>query len=83
MYAQSFKNNLTEICPPKIEPYSKDQFDFTEVKFQPDFKRLGMKELDSDTVKLLGKRVVDLAGITASSVKVYLNGTKIKVDNFK
>ena len=26
---------------------------------------------------------VDLAGVTASSVKVYLNGTKIKVENFK
>lgn len=25
----------------------------------------------------------DLAGVTAASVKVYLNGTKIKVDNFK
>jgi hypothetical protein len=42
-----------------------------------------MKELDRDTVRLLGKRVVDLAGVTSSTVKVYLNGTKIKVDNFK
>jgi DNA topoisomerase-2 len=42
-----------------------------------------MKALDSDTLRLLSKRVVDLAGVTASSVKVYLNGTKIKVENFK
>lgn len=34
-------------------------------------------------MNLLSKRVIDLAGITAPSVKVYLNGTKVKVDNFK
>lgn len=42
-----------------------------------------MKGLDSDAVKLLTKRVYDLAGVTASTVQVYLNGKKIKVNNFK
>lgn len=42
-----------------------------------------MKGLDGDAVKLLSKRVYDLAGITASTVSVHLNGKKIKVNNFK
>jgi hypothetical protein len=42
-----------------------------------------MKGLDNDTVRLLSKRVIDLAGVTANSVKIYLNDSKVKVDNFK
>ena len=52
-YTQHFKNNLTEICAPTIVPIGKDETDFTEVTFTPDFKKFKMKGLDSDTVKLL------------------------------
>ena len=38
-YTQVFKNNLSEICPPKIDAYSGDSYDFTEVAFEPDLKR--------------------------------------------
>jgi DNA topoisomerase II len=82
-YTQEFKGNLTEIGEPTIAPIGKEDTDFTEVSFQPDFKKFHMKCLDRDTCRLLSKRVIDLAGVTASSVKVYLNGTKVKVDNFK
>jgi hypothetical protein len=36
-----------------------------------------MSSLDADTVSLLTKRVYDLAGITPSTVNIYLNGKKI------
>ena len=53
-YTQVFKNNLSEICPPKIEPFSADSFDFTEVTFEPDLKRFHMEGgIDSDTESLL------------------------------
>ena len=42
-----------------------------------------MSCIDDDTISLLSKRVYDLAGITASSVKVYLNGKKINIANFQ
>lgn len=38
---------------------------------------------DNDTVMLLSKRVYDLAGVTPSSVSVYLNGKKLTVKNFE
>jgi DNA topoisomerase II len=45
-YSQVFRNNLSEIGEPTIVPFSKDQFDFTEVSFIPDFKKFQMKGLD-------------------------------------
>lgn len=39
--------------------------------------------IDDDTISLLSKRVYDLAGITASSVKVYLNNKKINITSFQ
>jgi DNA topoisomerase-2 len=43
-----------------------------------------MKELDSDIVSLMKKRVYDLAGCTPKSVNIYLNGKKIeKVRDFE
>lgn len=82
-YAQVFKNNLSQICEPKISTFSSDEYDFTEVSFQPDLKRFKMSCIDDDTISLLSKRVYDLAGITTSSVKVYLNGKKINIANFQ
>ena len=84
-YSQVFKNNLSEICPPKIDAFSADAYDFTEVAFEPDFKRFHMHGgLDKDIESLLMKRVYDLAGVTPASVGVYLNGKKITgVKNFQ
>jgi DNA topoisomerase-2 len=41
-----------------------------------------MDHLDEDIVSLMTKRVYDMAGVTPSSVKVFLNGRKIDVKNF-
>lgn len=41
------------------------------------------QHLDEDTVGLLTKRVFDMAGVTHSSVKVYLNGEKLRIRSFK
>ena len=40
------------------------------------------QSLDADTVALLTRRVYDMAGVTHHSVKVYLNGKRIAVNNF-
>ena len=42
-----------------------------------------MTELDDDIVSLFTKRIYDVAGITPKGVKVYLNGDRIKVDDFR
>ena len=83
-FTQVFKNNMSELGTPKIEDFSPDSYDFTEVAFEPDLKKFGMVTLDRDIESLLVKRVYDLAGVTPASVGVYLNGKKItRVKNFQ
>lgn len=64
---------MSEIGEPKIDSFSKDSFDYTEVTFEPDLKKFGMQKLDKDIVDLLNKRVYDLAGCTPRNVNIYLN----------
>ena len=76
---------MSVIGEPKVDDIQQDKAisDYTEIVFEPDFKRFGMNGLDSDTVSLFTKRVYDLAGVTPNSVGIYLNGKKItKVKNF-
>ena len=42
-----------------------------------------MTTLDDDIVALFTRRVYDMAGVTDSSVKVYLNGKRVAVNGFK
>jgi DNA topoisomerase-2 len=41
-----------------------------------------MKHFHEDMVKLLSKRVVDMAAVLGPHVKVYLNNERIKVSSF-
>jgi len=80
-YKQVFNDNMSKKGKPKITDNKKDE-DWTEITFTPDLKRFNMEEFDKDTVSLLQKRVYDMAGIT-KGVKVFLNGKKLAVRNFK
>ncbi len=79
-YTQEFKNNLNEICEPKItkcitKPY-------TKITFKPDYKRFGLPKLTQDIKNLLIRRVYDVAGITDKNIKVKLNSNLISIKNF-
>ena len=80
-YTQSFSENLDVIGVPTIvrstvRPY-------TKVTFRPDYKRFyGSDGLPEDMVKLLRKRVYDIAAITDRSVKVKLDGQPVAVKSF-
>lgn len=76
-YTQVFKNNMAVIQEPKIDEYSPDHFDFTEVTFEPDLKKFGLDKITQDMESLMIKRVYDIAGCTPNSVNVYVNGKKI------
>ena len=67
---------------PKIKDITKD-VSFTQVTFKPDLIKFNMVSLDEDIVNLMRKRVYDLAGCLDSKVKVYLNGNKINIKDFK
>ena len=42
-----------------------------------------MKQLTDDMISLLQRRVVDMAGILAPNVKVYLNGQLLRMSGFQ
>jgi DNA topoisomerase-2 len=80
-YKQVFSNNMGTKGKPKITDNKKGE-DWTMITFKPDLVRFNMTAIDEATVSLLKKRVYDMAGIT-KGVKVFLNGERLKVKDFK
>ena len=81
-YCQTFKNNLDEICEPKITKSGKTK-PYTKISFKPDYKRLGINGLTPDMIGLLTKRVFDISAVTDKNVKVKYNSELIPVKNFQ
>jgi DNA gyrase/topoisomerase IV subunit B len=81
-YIQEFKNNLDEICPPKITKCTTTK-PYTKVSFRPDYARFGIEGLTPDMRSLFEKRIYDIAAITDKSVKVKYNGALIPVKHFQ
>lgn len=80
-YVQEFKNNLEEICQPKITKSKVKPY--TKVSFKPDYHRLGLSGLSTDFVKFLRRRVLDIAAVTDKTVKVNYNNEQLQVANFQ
>ena len=81
-YAQEFKANLTEICPPKITKCASKK-PYTRISFRPDYARLGIAGLTPDMTALFTKRVYDIAAVTDRSIRVKYNGAVVPVKDFK
>jgi DNA topoisomerase-2 len=80
-YTQEYKNNLSEICPPKVTKCKGKPY--TKVSWLPDYKRFGIEHLTNDMYNLLVKRTYDIAAVTDKSVKVKLNSTPIAIKSFE
>jgi DNA topoisomerase-2 len=81
-YAQTWHNNMSVCSKPKIHSAGKRK-DFTRVTFAPDFAKFGLTCLTPDMMALFQKRVYDIAGTTPPDVRVYLNGQRLPINNFK
>lgn len=79
-YKQTWTDNMSNMQKAKIT--SNKAADFTRITFKPDWKKFKMDGIDDDFEALVKRRVYDLAG-TVKGVSVYLDGNKIKVNNFK
>jgi DNA topoisomerase-2 len=80
-YSQVFENNLDKIHAPIIKACKKKPY--TTVSFEPDYKRLGMKEcLTQSMIALFQRRVYDIAGVTSKEVKVKYNDEVVPVKDF-
>ena len=81
-YSQTWSNNMSSVSKPKINASGKRK-DYTRVSFVPDFAKFGLVNFTEDIRALLRKRVYDVAGTTAEDVRVYLNGQRLSIKNFK
>ena len=79
-YVQEFKNNLTEICKPKITKCKGKPY--TSVSFKPDYERLKLSGLTDDLKSLMIRRIYDIAAITDKSIKVKYNSQLLDVKSF-
>jgi DNA topoisomerase-2 len=77
-YFQRFTNNMFDKEEPIITSVEKNVESYIKISFLPDYKRFGLKNLTSDMISLLKRRVYDIAGTTNNNVKVYLNDKFIK-----
>ncbi|KAH3663440.1 hypothetical protein WICMUC_005966 [Wickerhamomyces mucosus] len=82
IYKQTWKNNMSETGKPKITAMGKRLVEYTKITYKPDLAKFHMETLDEDILGVLRRRVYDLAG-TVKGVSVSLNGTTIKIRDFK
>jgi len=76
-YDQTYSLNMTKIGEPKLKA-SKTSKSSVAIRWEPDFARFGMSEITSDMMKLIERRVWDLAMTVGKDIKVVLNGETLK-----
>ena len=80
-YVQEFHNNLDTIDKPKITKCKNKPY--TKIEFKPDYKRLGLTNLNNDMINIFKRRVYDIAAVTDKTVKVKLDSKIIPLKNFQ
>ena len=78
-YKQTFRKNMTEVEKPIV--IANKGKSSVQVIWTPDFKRFGMQSIDAGMMRLIERRVWDLAMTLGKEVKVSLNGTPVKCKN--
>lgn len=79
-FKQTWGTNMSKTSDAKIKEYGGE--DYTKITFSPDLVKFKMESLDKDIVSLMSRRAYDIAAST-KGVKVYLNGKRVPVKNFK
>jgi DNA topoisomerase-2 len=75
-FIQEYEDNMEKKSKAKVTKNSGKSY--TKITFVPDYSRFGMKNLETDTISLINKRVYDCIACTRSDVQIFLNGEKIK-----
>jgi DNA topoisomerase-2 len=76
---QLFTKNMSVKGVAKISASSQG---FTEISYEPDLSRFEMKSLDEAHIKMMRKRVIDIAAANPG-LKLEFNGEKFRFKNFK
>ena len=75
-YNQTYSLNMTRIGEPKVKAAKTKSS--VAIRWEPDFARFGMSEITPDMMKLIERRVWDLAMTVGKDIKVVLNGETLK-----
>jgi len=78
-FHQVFSNNMRDRKDPKIK---KSKVNHTEISYLPDYEKFGLDGLDDSHLRLIQKRVIDIAGCNPN-IKVIFNGEEIKTKSFE
>ena len=78
-YDQIFKNNMSDKSTPKIKPTDRN---FTQITYNVDLERFGMTEIDDTHIRMIRKRLVDIAACNPN-LRVQFNKEKFKFRTFK
>jgi DNA topoisomerase-2 len=77
-YAQTFADNMQTIGKPVMKATKASDKSLVSLTWHPDFKRFGMTEIPADMVRIIERRVYDLAMTLGKEVKVSWNGALVK-----
>lgn len=78
-YNQIYEDNMTKIQEPIVKG-SRGKSSVA-IRWEPDFERFGMKEITPDMIRLIERRVWDLAMTVGKDIKVSLDGQVLKCKN--
>lgn len=81
-YTQKWNDNMTTCHPPKITKHS-GSTSSVSITFIPDWKRFGMKKMDTNIYKIFEKRVWDANICTTPNCKVKFQGDLLPKTNFE
>ena len=79
-YTQIFENNMSKIGEPKITPCKNKSY--VEIEWTPDFGRFGCTEINDQLIKVIQRRVFDLAMTVGKDVKVSWCDKVVKFRDF-
>jgi len=79
-FKQVWGANMSKASDPKVKDFSGEEF--TKITFSPDLVKFKMDVLDADIVDLFNRRAYDIAA-SCTGIKVFLNGKRVPVKNFK
>ena len=82
-FHQEWKDNMLTAEKADVSKLPSKTKSSVKITFYPDFEKFHMKNIDSDHMMLFHRRAIDIAGTSHGKLKVYFNGTKIDVGNFK
>lgn len=77
-FDQTFSKNMSEKTKPKVKKSNKK---YTRITYQPDLSRFGMDSIDESHIKMIRKRLYEIAACNPG-LKVSLNTERIKFKTF-